>query len=168
VTLSGERYVPEKGDKLYRRSMYTYWKRSAPHPAMMTFDAPTREKCTGNRSRTNTPLQALVTLNDPQFVEAARAFAQRIVHDGGPQPRDRIQFAFAHALGRPASAKEVTLIETLLASQQKRFTADPKKAEALLRVGESPRDANIPVIEHATWTIVASTLMNLDEFLVKN
>ncbi|MEI7686595.1 MAG: DUF1553 domain-containing protein, partial [Planctomycetota bacterium] len=168
VTLSTELYDPEHGDKLYRRSMYTYWKRSAPHPAMMMFDAPSREKCTGYRPRTNTPLQALVTLNDPQFVEAARAFAQRIVKNGGASSGERIQFAFKHALGRGASPKEVGLIETLLASQRSRFEADSKKAEALLRVGESPRDTTIPAIEHAAWTMVASTLLNLDEFLVKN
>lgn len=168
VTLATERYVPDHGDKLYRRSLYTYWKRSAPHPAMLTFDVPTREKCIGRRSRTNTPLQTLVTLNDPQFVEAARAFAQRIVTNGGTSSRERIQFAYAHALARPATEREVKLLESLLDSQRARFQADPKKAEALLKIGESPRDASIPAIDHAVWTVVASTLMNLDEFLMKN
>lgn len=135
---------------------------------MMTFDAPTREKCSGYRARTNTPLQALVTLNDPQFVEAARVFAQRIVKQGGAGSRERIQFAYMHALGRPASEKEVGLIEKLLVSQRGRFDADPKKADALLKVGESPRDPLIPPVEHAAWTVIASTIMNLDEFLVKN
>lgn len=166
--MSGEKYVPDHGDKLYRRSMYTFWKRTVPHPAMLTFDAPSREKCTGYRARTNTPLQALVTLNDPQFVEAARVFAQRIVKNGGTQPAERIQFAYRHALGRPATEKEVAVMEKLLTLQQARFTADGKKAESLVRVGESPRDAAIPVADHAAWTIVASTLLNLDEFLVKN
>lgn len=168
VTLSGERYVPEKGDKLYRRSMYTFWKRSAPHPAMLTFDVPTREKCTGYRPRTNTPLQALVTLNDPQFVEAARAFAERIVKEGGPSAGERIRFAYREALGRPATDAETKVLERLAQSQRSRFTANPKQAEALLGVGESPRDAAVPAVEHAAWTIVASTVLNLDEFLMKN
>lgn len=168
LSMGGPGWVADKGDKLYRRSMYTYWKRSVPHPSMMTFDAPTREKCSGYRARTNTPLQALVTLNDPQFVEAARVFAQRILKQSGAGPRERIQFAYLHALGRPASEKEVGLIEKLLVSQRGRFDADPKKADALLKVGESPRDPLIPAVEHAAWTMVASTILNLDEFLVKN
>jgi len=162
------RFVQDKGDKLYRRSLYTYWKRSSPHPAMMAFDAPTREKCIGSRSRTNTPLQALVTLNDPQFVEAARAFAERIIRNGGASPEDRVRFAVRVALGRPATDKEVMLLAKLAAGQLTRFNDDPKKAEALLKVGESPRDVKIPVPEHAAWTTVANVILNLDEFLVKN
>jgi len=161
------RFVQDTGEKLYRRSLYTYWKRSSPHPAMMTFDAPTREKCTGTRSRTNTPLQALVTLNDPQFVEASRAFAERIVR-GGANPADRVRFAVKAALGRPATDREITLLAGLADSQRRRFEAEPAKATALLAVGESPRDASIPAAEHAAWAIVASTVMNTDEFLVKN
>ncbi len=168
LSMGGPDWIADKGEKLYRRSMYTYWKRSVPHPAMLTFDAPTREKCTGHRPRTNTPLQALVTLNDPQFVEAARAFGQRILKVGGTSTRERIQFAYMHALGRPAAENELGLIERLLASQRTRFAADPKKAEALVKVGDSPRDTSIPAVEHASWTVIASTIMNLDEFLVKN
>ncbi|MFO0824597.1 MAG: DUF1553 domain-containing protein [Gemmataceae bacterium] len=161
------RFVQDKGEKLYRRSLYTYWKRSSPHPAMMAFDAPTREKCTGTRSRTNTPLQALVTLNDPQYVEAGRAFAERIVK-AGASPAERVQFAIKTALGRPATEKELALLARLAAGQLERFQADPKKAAALLTVGESKRDESIPVAEHAAWAVVAVTIMNLDEFLVKN
>ncbi|MFM7113493.1 MAG: DUF1553 domain-containing protein, partial [Planctomycetota bacterium] len=124
-------------------------------------------KCTGTRSRTNTPLQALVTLNDPQFVEASRAFAERIVR-GGANPADRVRFAVKAALGRPATDREITLLAGLADSQRRRFEAEPAKATALLAVGESPRDASIPAAEHAAWAIVASTVMNTDEFLVKN
>ena len=166
VTISGEGYVPDHGDKNYRRSMYTYWKRTAPHPAMIVFDAPSREKCVGNRPRTNTPLQALVTLNDPQFVEAARAFAERIVKSSASRD-ERIDFATRHALGRPATARERDLLGRLVETETERFKADPKRAESLLKVGESPRDAAIPVVEHAAWTMLANTVMNLDEFLVK-
>lgn len=161
------RFVQDTGEKLYRRSLYTYWKRSSPHPAMMTFDAPTREKCIGARSRTNTPLQALVTLNDPQFVEASRAFAERIVKSG-TSPEDRVRFAIKSALGRPATEREVTLLSKLAASQLERFKADPKKASSFLAVGESKRDESIPAPDHAAWAMVASTVLNLDEFLVKN
>ena len=97
LNLNLSKFVQDHGEKLYRRSMYTFWKRSAPHPAMLIFDAPSREKCIGRRPRTNTPLQALVTLNDPQFVEAARAFANRILKEGGSQPADRIAFAIRAA-----------------------------------------------------------------------
>ncbi len=166
VTISGEAYVPDHGDKNYRRSMYTYWKRSAPHPAMVVFDAPSREKCVGNRPRTNTPLQALVTLNDPQFVEAARAFAERIVKSSASRD-ERIDFAIRHALGRPATVRERDLLGRLVETETERFKADPKRAESLLKIGESPREAAIPVVDHAAWTVLANTVMNLDEFLVK-
>jgi hypothetical protein len=166
VTISGEGYVPDHGAKNYRRSMYTYWKRSAPHPAMTVFDAPNREKCVGNRPRTNTPLQALVTLNDPQFVEAARAFAERMVKSSANRD-ERIDFAIRHALGRPATVRERDLLGRLVEMQTERFKADPKRAESLLKVGESPRDAAIPIVDHAAWTMLANTVMNLDEFLVK-
>jgi hypothetical protein len=161
------RFVQDTGEKLYRRSLYTYWKRSSPHPSMMTFDAPTREKCTGTRSRTNTPLQALVTLNDPQYVEAARAFGQRVVK-GAASPADRAAFAVKVALGRQATNREVALLVNLALAQRQRFESAPDKAAALLAVGESPRDASIPAAEHAAWMVVASTVMNMDEFLVKN
>ena len=162
------KFVQDRGEKLYRRSMYIYWKRSAPHPVMLIFDAPSREKCIGRRPRTNTPLQALVTLNDPQFVEASRAFAQRILKDGGSQPADRIAYAIQHALSRPPTRHETDLLARLATSQLARFTADPTKADELLKTGESTRDPAIPAPEHAAWTVVANTILNLDEFLVRN
>lgn len=161
------RFVQDSGEKLYRRSLYTYWKRSSPHPSMMTFDAPTREKCTGTRSRTNTPLQALVTLNDPQFVEAARAFGQRIVKSAS-SPAERAAFALKVALGRPATERETGLLVNLASAQRQRFESAPAKSAALLAVGESQRDGLIPAAEHAAWMVVASTVMNMDEFLMKN
>ncbi len=162
------RYVQDKGEKLYRRSMYTYWKRSSPHPSMTTFDAPGREKCTASRPRTNTPLQALVTLNDPQFVEAARAFGQRILKQAGSTPAERITFAYWNALGRPPRPDETAVMQAFVQKQKTRFGADRANAEKLLAIGEQPRDASLDPIEHAAWTMVASTLMNLDEFLMRN
>ena len=148
--------------------MYTYWKRSSPHPTMTTFDAPSREKCTSIRPRTNTPLQALITLNEPQFVEAARAFGQRILKEAGPSPTERITFAYRVALCREPKPGEITALADLVLRQKNRFAADKKKADELLRIGESPRDGTIDPVEHAAWTILASTLFNLDEFLTRN
>ena len=162
------KYVQDRGEKLFRRSMYTYWKRSSPHPVMTTFDAPSREKCTATRPRTNTPLQALVTLNEPQFVEAARAFAQRVLKEGGSSPAERIGFAYRTTLAREPKANEITLFSELLMRQKERFAADKKKATDLLSIGESPRDTTLDSVEHASWTILANTLFNLDEFLTRN
>ena len=163
----GLRYPQDKGEKLYRRSMYTYWKRSAPMPNMLIFDAPSREKCVIQRSRTNTPLQALVMLNDPQFVEAGRVFAQRLIKEGGSDAAKRIDLAFQLATSRPATEREQTVVQQLLADQMKRFTANPEAAKAYLAVGESPRDESIDAIEHAVWMVIAQTILNLDESLTR-
>ena len=169
VSLNGGlRYPQDKGDKLYRRSMYTYWKRSAPMPNMLIFDAPTREKCVVKRPRTNTPLQALVTLNDPQFVEAARVLAQRLILEGSEDVAMRINRAYQLTTARPANEREVAILKTVLADQKKRFQANPEKATELLGVGEFPRDESIDPIEHATWTVVAQVLLNLDETLTRS
>jgi hypothetical protein len=162
------KFVQDHEHKLYRRSMYTYWKRSAPHPSLMIFDAPTREKCTGKRPRTNTPLQALVTLNDPQFVEAARKLAERTLRSNPQSFESQLRFAFRECLSREPTSKEITLIRNLFDSQLTKYQADPKQAEALLNIGESSRIETIPQAEFAAWTVVANTLLNLDEFLVKN
>jgi hypothetical protein len=161
------KFSADSGDKLYRRSLYTYWKRSSPHPSLTTFDATTREKCTGRRSRTNTPLQALVTLNDPQFVEAARHFAQRLLLEGGKSPAERAAYAIRQALGREPRAREVPLLTRLAAEESERFRARPEEAKKLLSIGESPRLPSLPADEHAAWTVVANTILNLDDFLVK-
>lgn len=168
VSLNGGlRYGQEKGDSLYRRSMYTYWKRSAPMPNMLIFDAPTREKCTIERPRTNTPLQALVTLNDPQFVEAARAFAQRVIKEGGEDARARIDRAFGLALSRTATEREVEILTRVLAQQRQKFDADPEGVKKLLTVGESKRDEAIAAAEHAAWTVLCQMVLNMDETLTR-
>jgi hypothetical protein len=168
VSLNGGlRYGQDKGEKLYRRSMYTYWKRSAPMPNMLIFDAPSREKCTIQRPTTNTPLQALVALNDPQFVEAARAFAQRVIKESGAAPKARIDRAFRLALARSASDREVQILTRVLAEQRGKFDADPERAKQLLATGESPRDESIPAAEHAAWTVLAQMVLNMDEALTR-
>ena len=166
VSLSGGRkFIRDKGEKLYRRSMYTYWKRSAPQPALMAFDTPTREVCVLQRQRTNTPMQALVTLNDEQFVEAARHFARRILTSGAQTFSDRLNFAFEWATSRPADQLRIEVLQKFHDEQSKVFRDDPKRAEDLLSVGESARDAKLDPYEHATWTLLASMILNLDETL---
>ena len=166
VSLSGNRrFTRDKGEKLYRRSLYTYWKRSAPHPGLMAFDTPTRETCTLQRQRTNTPMQALVTLNDEQFVEASRAFAQRILKSSATTFHDRVNWAFEMATGHPADNLRQDVLKEAYAFQKERFSKEPNRAEELLKIGESTRDSSIDSKEHASWTVLASMILNLDETL---
>ena len=166
VSLSGgRRFVRDKGENLYRRSMYTYWKRSAPHPGLMAFDTPTRETCTLQRQRTNTPMQALVTLNDDQFIEASRAFAQRILNSPAKSFSDRINWAFEVATGHPADDLRREVLKDAFEYQKEVFTKEPNRADELLKIGETVRDTSVNVQEHATWTILASMILNLDETL---
>ena len=168
VGLGGNpKFVQDHGEKLYRRSLYTYWKRSAPPPSMQIFDAPTREKCTVRRARTNTPLQALVTLNDIQFVEAARNFAQKILLNAAQSDSDRIRDGFRQVTARFPNKEELNVLTTLLIDARSSYADDLESAEKLLKVGESKRDDSIPSQEHAAWTLLASTLLNLDETLTR-
>ncbi|MEN9537601.1 MAG: hypothetical protein RLZZ178_1598 [Verrucomicrobiota bacterium] len=160
-------FVQDHGEKLYRRSMYTYWKRTAPPANMVTFDAPNREVCTISRSNTTTPLQALVTLNDVQFVEAARGFAQRIIRHGDDDSA-RIRWAFLEAVSRPPSAKELALVGKALARERTRYAADHGRALKVLSPGESTRDETIPATEHAAWMQIATLLLNLSETVTRN
>ena len=160
-------YKRDAGQKLYRRSMYTYWKRSAPMPSMVAFDAPTREKCVIQRPRTNTPMQALVTMNDVQFVEAARVFAQRVLNQGGADFDSQLDYAFLLATSRPADELRKSIFRNLYDSQLKEFSRDKKRAEDLLKFGEAKRDKSVDLVQHAAWTTVASAILNLDEVLTK-
>ena len=164
---TAQTFVQDHGEKLYRRSLYTYWKRTVPPPNMVAFDAPNRETCVVDRATTNTPLQALVLLNDPQFVEAARALAERIIASG-PADDDRLRWAVVESLSRPASAAELEILQAALARERERYTADPEAATELLAVGESPRDQQLPAAEHAAWTQIALTLLNLSETITRN
>ncbi len=168
VSLNGGlRYRQDDGGDLYRKSLYTYWKRSAPMPNMLIFDAPSREKCVVQRARTNTPLQALVTLNDPQFVEAARALAERLIHTES-STSGRIHLAYRLAAAREAAVREIDVIQRILETQRSRFQQAPELATEFLAVGQSPRDAAIDPVEHAAWTVVAQMILNLDETLTRN
>lgn len=161
------RYAKDMNDDIYRRSLYLFWKRTSPHPVMLAFDAPMREACTVRRFRTNTPLQALVTLNEPAFIESARLLAQRVlveeVEDGAILER-----AYYYSLGRKPSAREKTLMMAALARYRERFAQDPADAEKLLAVGDAPVDKSAKPAEHAAWMMICSTLMNTDEFLTQH
>ncbi|HIG83869.1 MAG TPA: DUF1553 domain-containing protein [Verrucomicrobia bacterium] len=168
VSLNGGlRYKRDSGEKLYRRSMYTYWKRSAPMPNMLIFDAPTREKCLIQRPITNTPLQALVVLNDPQFVESARAFAQRIISEGDADERSRMNYGFKLALSREATDEEFEVLKRVLNGQASAFSTDKEKAKKFLSIGESTRNESIDIVEHAAWTVIAQMILNMDETLTR-
>jgi hypothetical protein len=161
------RYVQEHGDALYRRSMYTYVKRMASPPNMDTFDAPVRDVVCTRRQRTDTPLQALVTMNDVQWVEAARALAQRVIHEAGPDPQRRVNRMSEILLAHDPSAPMAAALETSLQELQRHYEKDPKAAHALVEIGEKKRDASIPEPELAAWTMVASEMLNLDETINK-
>ena len=163
VSLSGNvRFVQDKGDKLYRRGLYTYYKRSAPAPALTLFDAPTREKCVLRRLTTNTPLQALVTLNDVQFVEASRSLAQRALLEGGTELDDRISYAYRLATGHRPTAAVLDILTAAYQEELPIFQQHAERAKQLLAVGESPRDEKLDLATHAAMTIVANMILNLD------
>jgi hypothetical protein len=161
-------YQNDKGDGLYRRGLYTYWCRTFLHPSLKAFDAPTREECTADRPRSNTPLQALVLLNDPTYVEAARAFAERIVREGGGDTRSRLEFAYRQALSRSVRPEEAKLVEGLYQRHLESYKADMKAAEQLLHVGDHTLAAGIDVAEMAAWTSVARVIFNLHEMVTRN
>jgi hypothetical protein len=164
---SGQAYVQSHGHDLYRRGMYTLWKRTVPPATLATFDAPDREKCTARRVVTNTPLQALALLNDPTYVEAARALAQRALLEGGKDDKQRIAYAFRLATSRPPSNKEIGVLRSLLKGRLQVYRKDPQSALKLLSVGESPRDRTLNAADLAAWTTVASAILNLDETITK-
>jgi len=168
VGLGGNpKFVQDTGEKLYRRSLYTYWKRSAPPPAMQIFDAPTRESCTMQRPTTNTPLQALAAMNDVQMVEAARHFAERMVHEGGATPEERSAWAFEQATARPPNEVERAALLDLYREGKAGYGTARDEAEELLAVGDSERDTSIAADEHAALTLVASLILNLDETMTR-
>jgi hypothetical protein len=134
---------------------------------MSAFDAPNREVCTITRSNTSTPLQALVLLNDPQFVEAARAFAERILHQPGDDAA-RLRWGFTEALSRAPKPAELKVLTAALTRERQRYSTAPQAADGALKTGESPRDLQIPATEHAAWMQVASLMLNLSESVTRN
>ncbi len=160
-------YRPDHGESLYRRGLYTLWKRSAPPASLDIFNAPSREVCTVRRERTNTPLQALVTLNDPQFVEAARSLAQAALAHGGETAEHKIDYVALRLLARSFRPEELAVVQASLAKLSAYYQSNPDEASRLLSVGESKADAALAPGTLAAWTMLANELMNLDEFLNK-
>jgi hypothetical protein len=161
------RYEADSGESLYRRSLYTFWKRSAPPAAMDVLNAPSRETCTVRRERTNTPLQALLTLNDTQFVEAARRLAERALKQGGEAVEGRLDLMALRLLSRPLGAEEAAVLRTSIDEFLEYYRSHVEDARALIGVGESKPDPALDAAELAAWTLAANQLMNLDEVLNK-
>jgi len=157
----------DTGTALYRRSLYTFWKRTAPPPALMAFDAPSRETCVARRTRTNTPLQALALMNDEQYVEAARHLAERMMTAGGATPSERLAFAFRLATARPPEKSELAVLRRVFDRQLEHYRKDPAGAEKLLAVGESPHSKTLNASEYAAYTMAANLILNLDETITK-
>ncbi|MCU1236826.1 MAG: hypothetical protein JWP63_4793 [Candidatus Solibacter sp.] len=165
-TFTAQEYHESTGADLYRRSMYTFWKRTVPPATLTTFDAPDREKCTSRRLITNTPLQALVLLNDPTYVEAARALAQRAIVEAGRDPQARLRFIFREATARRPTLAESRILLDLAQRRLAHYQQHPELAAKLIAIGAS-KPANLEAVDLAAWTMVASTIFNLDETITK-
>jgi hypothetical protein len=170
---AGTRYSPDKGDNLYRKSMYTYWKRAVNPPRQIIFDASSREVCNVRTRVTNTPLQALVLMNDQTFWEAARHVAQRTLQASNTTPEtsdamspnatDGLSQMYQLVTGYNVEDAELQILLRSLTHYREHFSQSPEQAQKLLAVGQSPRDESLDEVEHAAWTVVAHILLNLDE-----
>jgi hypothetical protein len=161
-------YKQGKGEDLYRRSIYTFLKRTAPAPFMASFDGPSREQSCAVRGRTNTPMQALQLMNDVQHVEAARNLAQRILKQGGNKDGERIRWAWRVVTARWPVTEEAEILQSTLNEHRMRFTKDTEAAKKLIAFGESKTDPNMKTEELAAWTLTVNLLLNLDEVVNKN
>jgi hypothetical protein len=167
VAMGSPRYDRARGPDLYRRSLYTFWKRTVPHPAMVTFDAAERNVCIVRRQTTSTPLQALALLNDPQIVEAARFLGQRMLKEGGATPREQVAWLFRVATGRTATERERDVLSRLLTEQRELFKTDPKAAERLLAVGDARNHPKLDPVDVAASAVLALTVLNHDEAVMR-
>jgi hypothetical protein len=157
----------KESEKVHRRSLYTFWKRTSPPPQMTTFDAPSREACLVRRERTNTPLQALVVLNEPQFVEAARALAERALRKGGSTTEDRLTYMFRLVLARYPDAKDLGELGAAFRDLIAHYTKRPEAAKQLIAIAQAPVDSTINASELAAWTMMGNVILNLDEAITK-
>lgn len=164
---TSQAFMQDHGEKLYRRSLYTYWKRTVPPPNMAAFDAPNRETCTVQRASTTTPLQALVLLNDVQFVEASRALAERMIK-AGDNDALRLRWGFEECTSRPPTDEELVILAAALGRERHRYSSTVSAAQAYLATGESERDEQLTPVEHAAWSQVAAMMMNLSESVTRN
>jgi hypothetical protein len=158
--------TPSDEDR-FRRGLYTFWRRTSPYPSMAAFDAPSREFCVLRRPKSNTPLQALVTLNDPVYIEAAAALARRVLREGGTTTRERIAHAVRLCVSRAATEQEIDRIAALLKSEQAHFAQDAEAAKKMVESHAGPIPQGIEAAELAAWTVVANVLLNLDEVITK-
>ncbi|MBI1373554.1 MAG: DUF1553 domain-containing protein [Phycisphaera sp.] len=161
-------YQPDRGEGLYRRGVYTHWQRQFLHPMLKAFDAPSRDECAVDRPRSNTPLAALVLLNDPTFVEAARVFSEHALREGGKDDASRLTWMYRHVLSREPEARETQVLEKLLADNRANYTADKDAAKKLVSTGEWPTPNDLDVSEHAAWTTVARAILNMHESITRN
>jgi len=161
-------YKRDNGDALYRRSIYTFVKRTSPPPSMSTFDAPNREACTVKRERTNTPLQALAMMNDIQYVEAARCFAERVVEQSLPETEQRLNYAMQLATGRTLAEDELKLLGNLYTKHMATFKKNQEAAKGLIQTGEAPRISDATPEELASLTMICNLILNLDEIMTLN
>ncbi len=157
----------DTGDKVYRRGMYTHWQRSFPHPAMIALNAPSREECTCDRPKSNIPQQALVLLNDPVFVEAAKAFAAKVLKDGGKDDAAQVSWAFERATARTPRAEETQILLALLKKHRAQFAAKPDEAKKLLAIGDAVAPKDVKPEELAAWVSVCRTILNLHETITR-
>jgi hypothetical protein len=160
-------FTQDEGDALYRRTIYTFWKRTAPPPVMVTFDAPSRESCTLKRPRTNTPLQALALMNDVQYVEAARHMAARVMREGGESPEERLEYAFRAVTSRGPSGRERQVLLMTYQAHLEDYRGNPEAAAALVAAGDSPPAEGLDAAEQAAWTMISTLILNLDEAVTK-
>jgi hypothetical protein len=161
------KWTNSSGSDLYRRGLYTFWRRTTFYPSFQVFDAPTREYCTVDRPRTNTPLQALVTLNDPVFVEAARVLGQRIMQEGGDGVSPKLRYAFRLCVAREPNDKELAVVQRLYDAQLARYKSDETAAIALVNSGAASRPEKLSIVELAAWTSIGNVLLNLDETVTR-
>ena len=167
LSFGNDAYKMDEGEGLYRRSLYSYWRRTIAPPAMVTFDAANRETCIVRANRTNTPLQALNLMNDVTYLEASRKFAERMMKEGGASPEDRIRYAFRVTLARSPKPQEQTVLVDTFHQFRDRFQAKPETAQKFLSEGQSPRDQKLNPVEMAAYAAVASLIFNLDETITK-
>jgi hypothetical protein len=158
----------DKGDSQYRRGLYTYWQRTFLHPSLAAFDATSREECTVERARSNTPQQALVLLNDPTYVEAARALAGRVLTEGGSSTPERLEFVYRTVLTRSPRDGEAEVLTALVEKHQREFASDKPSAEKLLKVGDLISPPRLDPAELAAWTSACRVLLNLHETITRN
>jgi hypothetical protein len=160
-------YQEDKGANQHRRGLYTWWQRTFPHPSLIAFDAPSREECTVDRPRSNTPQQALVLLNDPTYVEAARVLAQKVLLRGGKTNEERMHFAYRQVLGRKASQQELSVLLPLLVRHSQQYQTDTAAVDGLLSIGQAVVSKEIDRPALAAWTSVARVLLNLHETITR-